>query len=160
MACWPPKEGNFREMQPSPKKCISPGGTHQASPLACSIGPGGQNLAGACPQVFLASFCSWLPVLTLFSHLGLGVGCFLDFGVFLLFWGSWHATTVPPWPVGLGAPKSMGHGLPVAPKWAHKAQPAVAWRGCQFAKMPISSIWTVGILTDEKRQLIASCGLK
>ena len=62
---------------------ISPGGTHQASPLACSIGPGGQNLARACPQVFLASFCSWLPVLTLFSHLGLGVGCFLSQ---LAFW--------------------------------------------------------------------------
>ena len=80
VACWPPKEGNFREMPPSPKKCItpiSPGGTHQASPLASCIGPGGQNLARACPQVFLASFCSWLLMLTLLCHLGLGVGCFL-----------------------------------------------------------------------------------
>mgnify|MGYP003332327739 CR=1 FL=1 len=36
-------------MPPSPKKCRSPGGTHQASPLACCIGPGGQKLAKACP---------------------------------------------------------------------------------------------------------------
>ena len=63
------------------------------------------------------------------------------FGGFLPFLGSWHATTVSPWPVGLGAPKSMGHGLPVAPKWAHKAQPAVAWRGCQNANFFNLDCW-------------------
>ena len=65
-------------MPPSPKKCLSPGGTHWASPLTCCIRPGGQNLARTCPQVFLAGSCSWLLLLTVLSHLGLGVGCFLS----------------------------------------------------------------------------------
>ena len=93
MACWPPKEGNFREMPPSPKKCISPGGTHQASPLTCSINPGHQNLARACPQVFLASFCSWLLVFTLLSHLGLGARWlfFVTIGILAFFCRLWAA---------------------------------------------------------------------
>ena len=129
MACWPPKEGNFREMPPSPKKCISPGGTHQASPLTCCIGPGAQNLARACPQVPLVGFCSWLLMPTLLSHLGLGVGYFLSQLAFWWFFAAFGQLACLPsgflaprggWALGCGAfaaaPAKSGHPKPNMPR--------------------------------------------
>ena len=129
MACWPPKEGNFREMPPSPKKCLSPGGTHWASPLTCCIRPSGQNLARTCPQVFLAGSCSWLLLLTVLSHLGLGVGCFLPPLTFWRFFAVFGQLACLPsgflaprvgWALNCGAfaaaPAQGGHPKPNMPR--------------------------------------------
>ena len=75
-------------------------------------------------------------VLTLFGgHLSVSMTVF-DFGGFLPFSGSWHAATAFPWPLGLGAPKSMWPGLPASPKRAPRAQQAALQHGHQNAVSP------------------------
>ena len=122
-------------MLPSPKKCASPGGTHQASPLACCIGPGGQNLARACPGASLCGFCSCLPVPANLLHLGLGLSRFQPpghFGGFLPTLANWHALAVSRLAPKLDGPQSRRH-LPLPPpktnphsQTCHRAGPVFA----------------------------------
>ena len=131
-------------MLPSPKKCVhmSPGGTHQASPLACCIGPGGQNLARACPGASLCGFCSCLLVPANLLHLGLGLSrfqpprafwwIFANFGQLACF-GSEPLGPKAGWPQSWLALKVGGICHCPHPKPTPTAKPATVQHGCQNA---------------------------